>query len=96
MNMNEEIPSHLLSTIRLVEKAYPHGVPQRDYLPLLFVLSEHLCEENLAVAAAFWCLGKGSRLNDVLAAKRQCPPSDSVIAKLTAAGFRDWLSEEDE
>jgi hypothetical protein len=94
--MNEEIPTHLRSTIRLVEKAYPQGVPQGDYLALLFVLSEHLCEENLAIAAAIWCPGDGSRLNDVLAAKNQRPPCDSVIEKLTGAGLQEWLSEEEE
>ena len=92
--MNEQTPTHLISTLQLVERAYPQGVPQSDYLALLFVLSEHLCEENLAIVASSWNTSEGSRLNDVLTAKHQQPNADSVIKKLKEAGYDEWSEEE--
>lgn len=96
MNMNEKLPPHLQSTLQLVERAYPLGVPKDDYLSLLAVLSEYMCEENLSIVAAFWNESDGSRTNDVLAAKQQLLPTDSVVDRLRAAGFEQWIAEENE
>lgn len=92
--MNDQAPEHLLSTLQLVERAYPDGVPHTEYLALLFVLSDHMCDGNLAFAATFWNQNEGSRLDDVLAAKHQMPEAGAVLQKLVAAGFVTWIEEE--
>jgi hypothetical protein len=38
--------------VDLLRQAYPRGVPERDYLPLLVVLHEHFAEGNLAAVVA--------------------------------------------
>lgn len=93
--MNNPAPAHLETTLALVRRAYPQGVPVDEYLPLLFVLSEHMCEENLALAAAYWRDAHGSRLNDVLAAIHQKPDATLVFEKLRGAGLEHWIAEEE-
>jgi hypothetical protein len=91
--MKAPIPDHLLSTLKLVERTYPGGVPDSEYLPLLYILSEYLSEENLAVLASHWTRLEGSCLNDVLMAKSQQPAAEVVLAKLAKSGFADWVDE---
>ena len=99
--MRQPIPKHLLSTALFVERAYPNGVPESDYIPLLFILSEHLCDGNLSLLAATWDkhnvnmeMSESSHLNDVLLAKSLRPNSDEVMAKMIAVGFDEWAKEE--
>jgi hypothetical protein len=87
------IPEHLQSTVNLVARAYPNGVPGSEYLPLLNVLADHLCDENLAILALLWTQRPGSRLNDVLLAQSSNPVTDEVVAKLSNAGFSEWTDE---
>lgn len=92
--MSNPTPAHMKTTLELVDRAYPQGVPCEEYLPLLFVLSDHMCEENLALAAAHWSNAQGSRLNDVLAAIHQKPDTALVLRKLKNAGLEVWITEE--
>jgi|LakMenEpi03Aug12_release.lakeMendotaPanAssembly.Ray.scaffolds.fasta_scaffold294209_2 hypothetical protein len=92
--MSSPTPAHLKTTLELVDRAYPQGVPPEEYLPLLLVLSDHMCEENLALAAAHWSDANGSRLNDVLAAIHQKPDASLVLQKLKIAGLEEWIAEE--
>lgn len=92
--MDSATPDHLQTTLALVRRAYPYGVPDAEYLPLLFVLSDHMCEENLALAAAHWKGAQGSRLNDVLAAIHQKPDAFLVREKLRDVGLEEWVAEE--
>ena len=92
--MTDQIPDHLLSTFQLVERAYPQGVPPTDYMPLLCVLAEHMCEENLAIVASHWCQDPRSRLNDVLLAKSRKNDTSAVNQRLVDAGLDGWIEEE--
>jgi hypothetical protein len=93
--MDNPTPAHLETTLALVRRAYPHGVPIDEYLALLFVLSDHMCEENLAMAASYWRDVDGSRLNDVLTAIHEKPNATLVIEKLRAVGLEHWIAEEE-
>ena len=51
--MSGEIPEYLRSSLDLVKRAYPEGVPEEDHLPLLAALYEHFSNRNLATLATF-------------------------------------------
>lgn len=46
------IPPHLQPMLALFQRAFPAGVPERDYPALLVVLQGLLSEENLATVVA--------------------------------------------
>lgn len=46
------VPEHLLPLLGVLRGGYPHGVPDRDYLPLLEVLQFSLSERSLAALVA--------------------------------------------
>ena len=87
----------LESTRQILRLAYPSGVPEDEYLPLLFFLSEYLSEGNLerVIEDSFPDTGRKSVLNDVLKAKFDEPNFDSVVSKLRLHGLKDWLDEGD-
>lgn len=92
--MADQIPDHLISTLQLVERAYPQGVPPADYMALLSVLAEHMCEENLAIVASHWGQDPRSRLNDVLLVKSREIDASAVYQRLANAGLDGWIEEE--
>ncbi|NOJ53403.1 DUF3349 domain-containing protein [Myxococcus xanthus] len=63
------IPSHLVSTTSLISRAFPDGIPETGYLPLLAVLYPHMVDEQLVeVVGLFTGCARGVVLNDVYAA----------------------------
>ena len=42
----------LQEVLDLLQQAFPAGVPEGDYMPLLVVLQDILCEENLGIVVA--------------------------------------------
>jgi hypothetical protein len=46
------VPEYLLPLLGVLRRAYPHGVPDRDYLALLQVLQFTLSERSLSVLVA--------------------------------------------
>jgi len=47
-----QLPGYLMPVLAMLRRAFPEGVPDGDYLPLLVVLREGLSERNLAVVVA--------------------------------------------
>jgi hypothetical protein len=45
------VESHLLRVVAMLEAAFPDGVDDIDVSPLLIVLSEGMCEENVGITA---------------------------------------------
>lgn len=92
--MSSAIPEQLTSTVALVERAYPKGVPEHAYFPLLNVLSGYLCEEHVAMLARLWSNRPESALNDALIAKTLKVNTEDVKQKLDRVGFAEWASEQ--
>lgn len=42
----------LQPTLAVLQAAYPTGLPDRDYLPMLCVMEDDFCEEQLAAVLA--------------------------------------------
>lgn len=93
-----DIPEGLDSTARLLTDAYPNGLPDQDYLPLLLLLSEEMSERALGEIVAL--LFERERVvvqNDAAAAQSVNPPSpeetERVRQHLHNFGYEEWTRE---
>ncbi|NJK75810.1 MAG: DUF3349 domain-containing protein [Oscillatoriales cyanobacterium RU_3_3] len=92
------IENYLLSTYKLIERAFPDGVKEEDYLPLLTLLYDEMSDRNLAEVMAH-CTGKDYYLvlNDVYAVSSIVARDTEAIAKLNehllSCGYAEWLAE---
>ncbi|MFT3921016.1 MAG: DUF3349 domain-containing protein [Myxococcales bacterium] len=51
----EAVPGHLRITMTLLRAAYPSGIPEADYLPLLAVMSDSgVSDRNIAAAIGLY------------------------------------------
>jgi hypothetical protein len=91
------IPDYLRSTYQLVASAFPAGIDQESYLPLLKVLANYMSQRNLADVVALYT-GKdvGIIYNDILGAIDVVLP-DNVLQRvrnaLEANGLQSWIDE---
>lgn len=98
-NPKTEIPDYLESTYKMITAAYPNGIDESRYLPLISLLYEYMSDRNLAEVISF-CTGKDSDvvLNDVYRSQSTDKVNDdeieSVRQELLSFGFEEW-SEED-
>ena len=100
--MQKTIPIHLSSTYQLLQRAFPQGVDERFYWPLLSILQQQMSDRNLAeVIAELTGRDYHAVLNDVyrVAAAMHHPIQppvspeliQSVQQKLTSCGYAQWL-----
>lgn len=99
--MQKTIPAHLVSTYQLLQCAFPQGIEEQEYLPLLSILSEDMSDRSLAqVIAEFTGKEYPAVLNDVyrvgaaepfLSAVKEV--LDSVKQKLIRCDYEKWLLE---
>jgi hypothetical protein len=90
--------SHLQSTYAMLQCAFPEGVPEALYLPLLAVLSEHMSQRSLAkVIEAFTEKDYAYVYNDVLyvlsTELTELALQTQVQALLRGCGYQAWLQE---
>jgi hypothetical protein len=95
-----QLPEPLRPALDLLRQAYPRGVPERDYLPLLVVLHEHFAEGNLAAVVAELTDGETVVVeNDAAAAMSTRRPDRAAVervrARLTGYGLLPDDEEDD-
>lgn len=88
------LPPHLEPVLVVLRRAYPHGLPDSDYLPLLAVLDPEFSARNLAVVVAELIDGEIAVVdNDAAAvAGYRRPPSaemERVRRHLLANGYEE-------
>lgn len=89
------VPDRLSALLGVLRRAYPHGIPGRDYMPLLDFLQWHMSERSLAIIVAALTGGDPAVVADnsaVLAAAPAgggCRPGDisRVRGRLDAKGW---------
>lgn len=99
--MQKTIPAHLVSTYQLLECAFPQGIAEQEYLPLLSILYEQMSDRSLAqVIAEFTGREYHAVLNDVyrVGATKTFPFEveeilNSVKQKLIGCDYEKWLIE---
>jgi hypothetical protein len=99
--MQKTIPSHLVSTYQLLQCAFPQGVMEQEYLPLLSLLYEQMSDRSLAqVIAEFTGKAYPVVLNDIyqIGSSAQSPDIKAVLPsieqKLVQCNYKQWLAED--
>ena len=94
----QEIPAGLDSTIALLNRAYPDGIPSDDWDGIMFLLFEHMSDRQLASTVSFFTgVDYMIHYNDVLRIGAYgCDPAtvEPIRMRLDAAGYDDWVAEE--
>ena len=99
--MQKTIPAHLVSTYQLLQCAFPQGIEEQEYLPLLSILYEQMSDRSLAQAIAEFT-GRDYQivLNDVYrVGTAETFPSkgeevlNSIKQKLMCCDYEKWLIE---
>lgn len=95
----ENLSQELHDTFRMLKCAFPNGVEQEDFLPLLFILNESMSFRQEARVVGE-LIGKSymDLLNNIyfVASKSYTPESadiERVKQKLLPCGYREWLSK---
>jgi hypothetical protein len=71
------------SSLNMLHAAYPQGLPDGDYLPLLALLYEHFSDRNLAeLVAAISDRDAHRVLNDIYCACSTHKPDASQVARV--------------
>ncbi len=80
----------------MLRQAYPRGVPDQDYAPLLVVLQEHLSARNLAAVVAELVDGETVVVeNDAAAALSHRRPKPSDVKRVREfLEARGWTPED--
>jgi hypothetical protein len=96
----EHPPAGLESTYRLIASAYPDGVPEDSYWPLLTLLNEGMSFRPLARAVSHFT-GKDYAhvYNDVLKINAaMVKPDEAELERtrqrLVSCGYDEWLKED--
>lgn len=97
--MQKTIPNHLISTYQLLQCAFPYGVDEPFYFPLLSILYEQMSDRNLAqVIAEFMERDYYVVLNDVYRVKTTTEFAPETInfvqQKLIGCNYEKWLADE--
>jgi hypothetical protein len=96
------LPPHLRGTYQMIVAAFPNGVREEDYIPLITLLSANMSFRALATVMAHLS-GKdyAQCYSDVLGATESphgAEPASPDRARmrecLVLCGFDDWLTEE--
>ena len=98
-----QVPPHLRSTYEMIVAAFPNGVPDVMYLPLLALLADNMSFRGVANVMALVSGNEAPLIyHDVLVAispnsERKPEPSciDSVRQLLLPHGYERWAMEED-
>ncbi|MEN6314697.1 MAG: hypothetical protein ABFD25_10660 [Clostridiaceae bacterium] len=97
---NMDLPNPLEKTYKMLTDAFPNGIEDNEYFPLLGCLYHFMCDENLAkVIAKFTKKDYAFALNDVYRSASTDKPSkdeiDGIKTKLSHFGFDDWAKNID-
>jgi hypothetical protein len=98
MGQRLPLPEALQKTASMLQRAYPGGLPEVDYLPLIALLYDHMSDRNLAeVLFNVFGVEYVVVLNDIPKVDSPEAPNprsiDIVRAKLLPVGWDAWLKE---
>jgi hypothetical protein len=99
--MQQTVPAYLVSTYQLLQCAFPQGIAEQEYLPLLGILYEQMSDRSLAqVMAEFTGKDYSIVLNDIyrvgsIALSTEVRATlSSIQQKLMHCNYEQWLTEE--
>lgn len=91
----DDLPKHLAKTCSMILSAFPHGISDKDYFPLLALLYDYMCDGNLAIVVSrLTKKHSGVAYNDVIrSVTTDMPPEEDierVKSKLIPFNFKEW------
>jgi hypothetical protein len=97
--MQKTIATHLVTTYQLLQCAFPYGIDEQSYLPLLSILYEQMSDRNLAqVIAELTGRDYHVALNDVYRVGAIAAFSPELVGlvqqKLMGCNYEQWLADE--
>ena len=98
--MTDDAPEGLASTFLMLRRAYPQGLPNADYMPLLLAIGEEMSERQLATAIALLFERSQAEVrNDSAAAQSTRKPSSEEVARvrshLRLFGYDEWVASDE-
>lgn len=93
----KHVPEHLETTYKLIKSAFPDGIDEEVYLPLIAVIYEEMSDRNIAeLFSILMQKDKDIVLNDVYKASSMDLDLEKsrLIEHLDKFGYQDWLKEE--
>lgn len=98
MNMPDALPPTLSGAAHMLRSAYPGGMPDAAYVPVLALLYEHFSDRNLVELMAA-VTGKDAAvvLNDIYACASSKPEASAIAAarrRLERHGLQAVCAEE--
>jgi hypothetical protein len=96
--VKESIPKHLDSTYILLKTAFPTGISEEEYYPVLALLYDFMSDRNLSEVISY-CTGKDEQLilNDIYAVQGMKLENENYMATkqlLIKAGYKEWTEED--
>lgn len=93
------VPDYLKNIFNLIQRAFPNGVPEDEYLALLSIIYPHMADENIVIVIQAITGGdEGAILNDVYLSAQKDAVNPSVVAavqaRLDRAGFATRILED--
>ncbi len=97
-----DLPDYFQSTLEMVRAAFPEGINDENYYPLLVLLSEGIGQRGLArFMAALTGKPMSGVYNDVLGVQSPDPVDkpapervEEAKRRLQAHGYDEWVAEE--
>ncbi len=98
-----ELPTYLVETADLIRAAFPGGISEEAYYPLLALLVRGMSQRALARVISY-CTGKtySNAYHDALGAGSPTDPGppgspayEKVARALRAHGYDEWLAKSD-
>jgi hypothetical protein len=94
-----KVPDELRKTHEMLKCAFPNGISDNDYLPLIAVLYEHMSHRQLAhIIGILVNTDYALILTDVYSVVSTAIPSESQVERireqLIPCGYQEWISSE--
>jgi Protein of unknown function (DUF3349). len=91
------IPDYLNNTVNMIKTAFPDGINQGQYFSLLYLLYDHMCDENLSIVMSHI---SGENIatvtNDIWGVNQRLIDNDCLLDtkdRLLKAGYALWINE---
>jgi len=100
IHIPDNVPKHMHSTYMLLRSAYPEGIPDHDYFPLMAIMADTgMSNRSIAEALGFYC---GKEYIEFLHDVAHLLPNSEVhedekrriVRRLQPHGFERWGKED--
>lgn len=92
------LPEHLQSTYRMLQKSFPESVNDESYRAILYLLYEYMSDENLSLVMSFLVNKPSYEIENDIYQIYYIPPDKETVSeveqRLCRNGFKEWKKED--